>query len=65
MVSGVWLASQNTDENGNYLFNGLRDGFYNVIVDDTTLPTNFTNNSAEADPLNEGYGSAGGDCIDR
>ncbi|MCL4267400.1 MAG: hypothetical protein KJ069_29755 [Anaerolineae bacterium] len=64
---GEWrlVTTAHTDDNGNYLFSGLRDGYYNVIVDDTTLAANFTTNSAEATPAGNGAGITCGACDDQ
>lgn len=61
---GTWtlIASTTTDSNGDYLFEGLADGFYNVKVDETSLPAGFTTRSAEADPAGNGSGSTCGTC---
>jgi len=59
---GEWLmiATTVTGDNGAYSFTGLRDGFYNVIVDTSTLPPGFTN-SVETDRFGTGNGGTGGD----
>ncbi|GAP64125.1 hypothetical protein ARMA_2548 [Ardenticatena maritima] len=61
---GTWklVATTTTDSSGNYTFSGLRDGFYNVKVDTTTLPAGFTVTSAEADPAGNGAGSTCSTC---
>ncbi|MBN1218722.1 MAG: DUF11 domain-containing protein, partial [Anaerolineae bacterium] len=37
--SGTWTAiyTETTDSNGHYLFDGLLDGYYRVVVDETTI----------------------------
>ena len=56
---GEWrlVASTWTSTSGAYLFDGLRDGFYNVKVDTTSLPLGFTTCVAEATPAGNGAGS--------
>lgn len=60
---GAWvkIATQLTGSSGSYSFGGLRMGYYNVIVNTSTLPPNFTTNSVETLPTGNGAGSSGGD----
>lgn len=60
---GTWqkIATQRTDSSGAYSFTGLRMGYYNVIVNTTTLPANFTTNSVETTATGNGSGASGGD----
>ncbi len=60
---GTWqkLSTLLTDGDGAYSFTGLRQGYYNVIVNTATLPPNFTTNSVETTPAANGAGGAGGD----
>ncbi len=63
--SGEWrqITTQVTNSSGAYTFSGLRDGYYNVKVDTTTLPTDFTTNSVETNATGNGAGGAGGDSL--
>lgn len=62
---GQWqqITTQVTNSSGAYTFSGLRDGYYNVKVDTTTLPTHFTTNSVETASAGNGAGGAGGDSL--
>lgn len=63
--NGQWqlVATQLTDSSGSYLFDGLRDGYYNVKVDEATLPATFNTHSAETDAAGNGAGSTcSGSC---
>ena len=68
--NGTWelLATTTTDSNGDYLFEGLLDGFYTVLVDDATLPGTAVQ-TAEAGTASTNQASGGrtcsGDCDDR
>lgn len=60
-VGGTWklIRTTYTDASGAYLFSGLRDGFYNVKVVETTLPAGFnqpTSRRAEPDAAGLGDG---------
>ncbi len=48
--NGTWTLMTVTRTNtlGNYKFSGLRDGFYNIKVDTSTLPAGFTLQTGEA-----------------
>lgn len=61
---GTWtlVATTYTNSTGDYLFSGLRDGFYNVKVADATLPATFTTRRAEANPAGNGSGITCGTC---
>jgi len=52
--NGKWklVDTTTTDPVGDYSFVGLRPGFYNVKIDTSTLPANFTTNTAEPYPDN-------------
>jgi len=60
--NGEWrlIETAYTDINGAYAFTGLRDGYYNVIVDTTTLPPGFVS-SVETTPAGNGAGGGAGD----
>ncbi len=60
--AGKWkqIGSIFTDENGDYLFEGLHPGFYNVKIDTNTLPTGFTANTAE--PYQDNASPGGAEC---
>ncbi len=57
--NGVWslVSSTTSGGDGGYSFDGLRDGFYNVVVDQTTLPTGFSTRSAETTSAGNGSGT--------
>ncbi|MGC9397573.1 MAG: SdrD B-like domain-containing protein [Anaerolineae bacterium] len=54
------VATTYTDANGDYIFSGLRSGYYNVQANGTVLPTGMTAQSAEATGDANGAGGAGG-----
>jgi hypothetical protein len=62
--NSTWVLVDTTYTNatGDYAFTGLRDGFYNVILDNTTLPSGFTTNRAETTPDGNGSGITCGTC---
>lgn len=61
---GTWVLvdSMVTNATGDYAFTGLRDGFYNVILNPATLPAGFTTNNAETNPAGNGSGITCGVC---
>jgi hypothetical protein len=62
--NGEWVlvATQQTAADGTYAFTGLRPGYYNVKVRESTLPTGFTTRTAEATKDGDGSGIACGAC---
>lgn len=63
---GEWnlITTTTTDGNGDYVFDSLRDGYYDVRVTESTLPAGFTTRQAEADPTDgtAGFGCTGNTC---
>ncbi|HRQ37163.1 MAG TPA: SdrD B-like domain-containing protein [Chloroflexota bacterium] len=61
---GTWvlLASQQTASDGSYLFGGLRPGYYNVKVLESTLPPGLTTRTGDPTPAGNGAGTACGTC---
>ncbi|MBX3061138.1 MAG: hypothetical protein KF770_32160, partial [Anaerolineae bacterium] len=61
---GTWvlLATQQTVGDGSYLFGGLRPGYYNVKVLESTLPPGFTTRTGDPTPAGNGAGTACGTC---
>ena len=63
---GTWelLDSETTDSNGAYLFTGLINGFYYVLVDTGTLPGTVTQSAEAGDADNDqsGTGRTCGTC---
>ncbi|MDP1546138.1 MAG: SdrD B-like domain-containing protein, partial [Anaerolineales bacterium] len=60
-ISTQYTSAGTLATGGAYSFTGLRDGFYNVIINTATLPPNFTTNSVETTAAGNGDGGAGGD----
>ncbi|HOU12344.1 MAG TPA: SdrD B-like domain-containing protein [Anaerolineae bacterium] len=50
------IASQYTDQNGDYTFTGLRPGYYQVRSNNQTLPAGMTSQTAEASGVANGTG---------
>ncbi len=57
-----WLASQYTDQNGDYTFTGLRPGYYQVRANNLALPTGMTSRTGEASGVANGTGIGGNPC---
>ena len=64
--SGTWelLDTQVTDANGDYLFDGLLNGFYYVEVDESTIPGTLTQTAEAGDGTSDqnGTGRTCGTC---
>ncbi len=62
--NGEWrlVATDYTDGSGNYAFTGLRDGYYNVEINDGSTPTGFPTRRAEPNPAGNGSGFTCGTC---
>jgi hypothetical protein len=56
----TYLRDTYTASDGTYSFQGLRDGFYHVRVDETTLPAGFTTRTGEATFQGNGAGTGTG-----
>lgn len=61
---GEWrlVATAYTDGSGNYAFTGLRDGYYNVEINDGNPPTGFPTRRAEPNLVGNGSGFTCGTC---
>lgn len=62
--NGQWVLvdTTTTNSNGSYTFTGLRDGYYNVKVVESTLPATFTTRGAETTAAGNGAGITCGTC---
>lgn len=62
--NGNWVlvATRQTASDGSYQFTGLRPGYYNVVVVESTLPPGFTTRTGDPAPAGNGVGIACGTC---